>query len=129
MYLMGVCTKRKKQSPKLRGSEMNEQIIVPTESAGHLVNVLKNRLSVVEASNEALYTQIEHQVLVISRLEKQRDELLEEKRVWYMKGYEQAQRDRDELEDCAKNPDNYQHPVVVSEPIGVPAIKRRRGNI
>ena len=56
---------------------MNEQIIVPTESAGHLVNVLKNRLSVVEASNEALYTQIEHQVLVISRLEKQRDELLE----------------------------------------------------
>ena len=24
-----------------------------------------------------------------------------------------------ELEDYAKNPDNYQHPVVVSEPIGI----------
>ena len=56
---------------------MNEQIIVPTEAAGHLVNVLKNRLSVVEANNKALYTRVESQVLMISRLEKQRDELLD----------------------------------------------------
>ena len=34
-----------------------------------------------------------------------------------------------ELEDYAKDQANYQHPVVVSEPISIPTIKRRSDTI
>ena len=53
------------------------QSTVTIESLKDLSNDLKNKLDIVEANNKGLYMQIEIQVLVISRLEKQRDELLE----------------------------------------------------
>ena len=59
------------------------QSIVTIESLTHLANYLQNKLDTVEAKNKALYTQIESQKRVISRLDKylislskQRDELL-----------------------------------------------------
>ena len=52
------------------------QSIVTIESLKDLSNDLQNQLDMVRANNKAFYTQVESQILVISRLEKQRDELL-----------------------------------------------------
>ena len=53
------------------------QSTVTIESLKDLSNDLQNQLDIVRANNKALYTCVEGQVLMISRLEKQRDELLE----------------------------------------------------
>ena len=53
------------------------QSVVTIDGLTKLANDLKNKLDIVEANNKALYTCVESQVLMISRLEKQRDELLE----------------------------------------------------
>lgn len=53
------------------------QSIVTIEGLTQLANDLKNKLDTVEANNKALYTTVESQMLMISRLEKQRNELLE----------------------------------------------------